>query len=258
MSGRISEMTAGDVANLAASTSCVEVSNGVGSAPATFRYSFGNIATWLATVGFVAAGISAALVSAGTFGAGISTPDTGIYSFPAQVGIGTSGITNQALRIAGNITAASGSAIGANAQAMLIAAANNDVLAAYRISALFTPGSFTGCTAQAIRLIAFTTAAFTLPSDPQMIDIGVLTGTGATNGSCIRFAAPVGALNNYLLLLSGAPGTFSVTAAGALTAAGVVTFTNVNVSMANLPTAAGSAGTLWVDTTGGLNIVKRA
>ena len=47
-----------------------------------------------------------------------------------------------------------------------------------------------------------------------MLDIGIVTGTGATNASGIRIAPPTGATNNYLIS-HATPGTFNVTAAGA-------------------------------------------
>jgi hypothetical protein len=44
---------------------------------------------------------------------------------------------------------------------------------------------------------------------------------------------------------------------GDIALAGSLTVNGTTIKAANLPTVAGASGTLWVDTTGGLNIVKR-
>ncbi len=54
MAGKISQMTAAAVGDLAATTSDLEVSINVTTAPLTRRSTLGTLATWLATVGFLA------------------------------------------------------------------------------------------------------------------------------------------------------------------------------------------------------------
>jgi hypothetical protein len=120
--------------------------------------------------------------------------------------------------------------------ATLVAAANGDTLFSHSVTPVFTPGAFTGLTGGAISINAFSVAAFTSPADTYGLNIGTITGTGATNASAIRFAAPTGATNNYLLLLTGAPSTFSVTGAGAMLLGSTLAVTGIITATATIGT----------------------
>jgi hypothetical protein len=84
----------------------------------------------------------------------------------------------------------------------------------------------------------------------------ILLANEGNGGSSIYYAANSGTeslvfrdhLGNPALTLAS---TLAATFAGNLTIMGAV------INVANLPTIAGASGTLWVDTTAGLNIVKR-
>lgn len=111
--------------------------------------------------------------------------------------------TRSLLSVRGTKTASTALAASGYFYSTLVAAANNDALTMVRIDPAFTPGVLTGLTARGLQISAFSTAAFTTPADPVGIDIGVVTGTGATNGYGLRIAAPAGATNNYALYSAG-------------------------------------------------------
>ena len=182
-----------------------------------------------------------------------------------------------ALVSSGTFTAASGSgfavlytnstvtASGAVARGMylnptLVAAANNDALTGARIEPAFTPGARTGLTARAVLLPAWSTASFTTPADPAMLEIGVLTGTGATNAYSIKLGAgPTGATNNYLVHATN----WQVTSAGIMAVGGatlstsmafIVPASTTAISSMRLPHGAAPTapvdGDVWTTTAG--------
>lgn len=181
----------------------------------------------LATL-FAGVGLSATLMASGMAGSGIATPDIGIYSFPSQVGIGTAGLAQNALRIGGNVTAVAGAASAIRVLTTQVAAANGDVLRGVHIGFNSTPGAFTGIQAKGMEVQGFSTAGFTSPADPVVLDIGAVNGSGitanATNAFGLRIAPPAGATNNYLISHT-APGTFNVSAAGGGTFGALSQFT---------------------------------
>lgn len=112
----------------------------------------------------------------------------------------------------------SGAIIGLYAYPTLAATANSQSLYAYRIDPTFTPGAFTGLVSYGLRISGWSTAAYTTPGDPIGLQIGIITGTGATNAAALELGIPTGASNNYLIKAS-TTATFNVTAAGAITSA---------------------------------------
>lgn len=140
-----------------------------------------------------------------------------------NVGVGSAGAANIATRIAGSVTAATALAHSLNLTTTLVGAANSDALTMLHITPTFTPGSLTGLVAKGIRVGAFSVAGFTTPGDPVGLDVGIVTGTGATTAAALQLSPPTGASTNYLIRHTTAA-TFNVTGSGALTAAGAGTF----------------------------------
>lgn len=158
--------------------------------------------------------VSITVVSSGMAGSAIG--DTGIYSFPSQVGIGVVGLPQNALTVRTSTTAVSGAAHGIRYDGTLVAGTNGDQLRGLAILPTLTPGAFTGLLFKGILIGAQSVAGFTTAGDPVMVDIQALTGTGAINAFGIRITPPAGATNNYLISHT-TPATFNVTAAGAIT-----------------------------------------
>lgn len=205
---------------------------------------------------FAGVGLSATLMASGTFGSGIATPDLGIYSFPSQVGIGTAGLAQNALRIGGNVTAVSGAASAIRVLTTQVAAANGDVLRGVHVGFNSTPGAFTGIQAKGVEVQGFSTAGFTSPADPIVLDIGAVTGSGITanavNAFGIRIAPPVGATNNYLISHT-TPATFNVSSLGVGNFSGIklVAATDVQLGRAYVPGVVAATGTIAIkDSTG--------
>lgn len=177
-----------------------------------------------------------------------------------NVGIGAASETLAKLRVAGSVTAATGAAYGFLNIPTLVAAANSDNLFGHRISNTRTPGAFTGLVAGGIDLAPFSVAAYTSPGDPFGIQVGVITGTGATNAYAIKLGAgPTGATNNYLFHATNA----QITSAGAGNFATTVTAgTGITATTGAITATAGAvvagttvtAGTGLTVTTGGAAI----
>lgn len=167
-------------------------------------------------------------VRSGAFGANI--PDTGIYSFPAQLGVGTTGLVRNGLRVGGSATATAGQVQSAVLFTTLVAAANNNAIYGLQVIPTVTPGAFTGLVTRGISIAAFSTATYTSPGDPLGLEIGAITGTGATNATAISIAPPTGASNNYLIAHTTAA-TFNVTASGVITTAGGMTVSAGGIGM---------------------------
>lgn len=165
--------------------------------------------------------VNAGDVTSGTFGA--FSGDTGIYSFPSQVGIGTAGLARNGLRVRPTVTISVGNGIGLDIRPTFVVAANGDQIigGSYNISTN-TPGTFTGIIGTNLLLNAFSTAGWTSPADPLQLDIQAITGTGSTNAYGIRIAPPTGATNNYAIAHT-TPSTFNVLASGAITTASTIT-----------------------------------
>lgn len=199
----------------------------------------------LATL-FAGVGLSATLMASGMAGSGIATPDIGIYSFPSQVGIGTVGLAQNALRIGGNVTAVAGAAAAIRVLTTQVASANGDTLRGIHVGFNSTPGAFTALQAKGAEIQGFSTAGFTSPADPIVLDIGGVTGSGITanavNAFGIRIAPPVGAANNYLISHT-TPGTFNVSASGNITAQSLVVANGVTLSGGLLTLQGYGAGT---------------
>ncbi len=188
-------------------------------------------------------GVAAGYVSSGMFGALLAVPDTGIYSFPSQVGIGTAGLATRGLNVQPTLTGAA-PLIGVFSAAVNVAAANNQIIYGFRATPTFTPGAFTGLSYRGIYLSPVSTATWTNPGDSAQIDVDVLTGTGATNAFGIRIAPPTGASNNYLIAHTTAA-TFNITGAGAQTMAGALVaggnVTGLNIISTNSLTVGGAS-----------------
>ena len=147
--------------------------------------------------------IPAGEIAPGTFASSSSSP-TGAFTFAAR------------LNVTGAQTAAAGVATGSVFTITPTAAANNDTLTAVRaVVAAGTPGAFTGLVRRGIAVDAFTVVGDTTPGNPVGIDVGIITGTGATLATALRLAPPTGAGTNYLISHT-TPATFNVTAAGAI------------------------------------------
>lgn len=185
-------------------------------------------------------GLTAGSVLSATFGAlKPGGADTGIYSFPSQVGIGTAGAANRVLNMNGSaVTASSGSAYGAFIVPALTAAANNDILSGLRLGSTNTPGTFTGLSVYRIDTNAITVAAFTSPAEPRQISLGIVTGKAGADASSIVIGAVSGGDTNYLIRHTTAA-TFNVKAAGDITTAttltvgGLATFNGGSVTFNN-------------------------
>ena len=115
MSGKISAMTAAVVGDLAATTSDLEVSINVTTVPLTRRSTLGTLATWLATVGFLASTITATAFAGPLTGnvTGNVSGSAATVTGAAQAAITSVGQLT-ALSITGSITSgAAGAAINA-------------------------------------------------------------------------------------------------------------------------------------------------
>ena len=180
-----------------------------------------NAPTTLGTNGVVRVTIGAA----GAVSLGANPLDCGAITVTTiqtsgNVGFGAAPLSSRGVRFNAGATASAGVAIGFSAAPVLTATANGDTLDFHRITmaaASIVTGAFTGVTVRGLALQAMTVAGLTSPADPVMLDIGILTGTGATNAYALRLAPPTGATNNYLIAHQ-TPATFSVTGAGDLTA----------------------------------------
>ena len=154
---------------------------------------------------------------------------TGQTTLTGNVGVGAAAASHNGLVIGNSVTGNGTAArlVNLSGAAALIASSNNEILSVFTnaINTL-TPGAFTGLQFRASIIGAYSVAGFTTPADPIQQDIGVLTGTGATNAYALRIAPPAGATNNYLIAHT-TPATFNVTAAGAVTIGGLVTLTSV-------------------------------
>ena len=133
----------------------------------------------------------------------------------------------EGITVTGAVTAAAAVATAANITLAATAAANSDVLRGGLVTmGAGTPGSFTGLQAIGWDIAAFSTAGFTSPGDPVGLRIGIITGSGITanaaNAIGISIAPPTGATANYLIAHTTVA-TFNVTAAGAMTLAGLIT-----------------------------------
>lgn len=115
------------------------------------------------------------------------------------LGVGATPVGYSTTIIGGSQTGASGQASSLMINSTLVAAANVNTLVNVRMTPTFTPGAFTGVLARGVQIDAFSVAAFTSPADVAALDIGVVTGTGATNSACILLGTPTGATNNYLI-----------------------------------------------------------
>lgn len=189
---------------------------------------------------------------ANVLGQGGSQIIPGNLEVDGVVGIGVAPTTNRALRVNSTVTASGTEARAISIGATMVAAANNDALTNLYIAPSYTPGAFTGVQVKGVSIPAFTVATFTTPADPIAIDLGIITGTGATNAFGIRIAPPTGATNNYLISHT-TPATFNVTDAGGLRAArtGIgkaVTATSV-LCITGLPTSSAglASGDVWAN-----------
>lgn len=67
-----------------------------------------------------------------------------------------------------------------------------------------------------MRINAFSVAGFTTPGNPVGINVGIITGTGASVATALQLAPPTGATTNYLIAHT-TPATFNVLADGTIT-----------------------------------------
>lgn len=145
--------------------------------------------------------------------------DSGFNTFTVlatgQVGIGGASSISRGIRVIGSISAAAGIAIQAQFGGTLVASVNNDSLLGIRINPTFTPGAFTGLGVIGFDMSGFSVAPFTTPGSPVGINIGIITGTGATNAIALQLSPPTGAMTNYLIAHT-TPATFYVKADGSI------------------------------------------
>lgn len=164
-------------------------------------------------------------------------------TFAGTVGIGTAAQSYAGLLLQNSLTATGGRARGIVTQPTLIASANGDTLSLARFGVTaFTPGTFTGLQVFGLEVGAISVAAFTSPADPIGVNVGVVNGTGATNGYALRLGIPTGATNNYLIAATTAS-TFNVLASGAIT--------GLSITVAG---GAFAAGRMYVDGSLGLSL----
>lgn len=161
---------------------------------------------------------------------------SGAVTFSTTLSLGTA-VAGTVLTLASGVTAASGTARALRVGSTLTAAANADALIMHVIAPSFVPGAFTGLTATALSIAGFSVAGFTTPGAAVSIDVGAVTGAAGMSTHGIRIAPPTGGDNNYLITHT-TPATFSVTAAGLLTATSVYSVGNVGVGVAAHATAA--------------------
>ena len=119
-----------------------------------------------------------------------------------NVAVGFTPLSKVGLYVATTVTAVSGNGWAQFINTVVAASANGDNLYPLSINPGFTPGAFTGLHARGLSILGMSVATFTSPADPVMLDIGVLTGTGATNAYGIKVAAPTGAGTNNLSIWS--------------------------------------------------------
>lgn len=181
---------------------------------------FTNGLTGQIPVGYILSGIFGSSKAGGA--------DTGNYTFPASLYIttrlGIGAVINAAagLIIGSTSTAAAGFVYGINYSGTLVASAIGDTLVGIKSALTFTPGVFTGLNVTGLLIPAFSVATFTTPGTPVGLDIGVITGTGATNSYGIRVAVPVSATNNYIISDSN-NNIFYATSTGNVALAGNIT-----------------------------------
>lgn len=144
------------------------------------------------------------------------------YLAAGAMSVGIAPVASIGFYISNTATAASGVGRSLYVGSTVVAVANSDSLYHTNLVPTFTPGAFTGLTAEGIRINAFSVAGFTTPGNPIGINVGVITGTGASVATALQLAPPTGATTNYLIAHTTAA-TFSVTAAGALTSADSIT-----------------------------------
>jgi len=109
MALKISQLTAGDVADLVAATSGVEVSNLFTTVPVTQRYTFGNIATWLRQVGFAVAltAVSPAAVAWGFTNASGADNAAGAFSVTAPLSSGNATSASYIIKVGQQVAGSS-------------------------------------------------------------------------------------------------------------------------------------------------------
>ena len=158
----------------------------------------------------------------------------GTLSLMKSGGSVTIGTANAAttFTIGSSVTAAGGVGYSMYFANMIVAAANSDVLTSMKFVPGTTPGAFTALVRKIIDIAAFSVAAYTTPGDPIAIDVGVVTGTGATNAYALKLAAPVGAGTLNL----------SLWALGAIKVDGAATFGSTLTAAGGLGYAVGSGG----------------
>lgn len=193
---KITQLITAVAADLGAETTDLEVAVAVTTTPASRKITLGTLRDFLASAatGFAAVAVTVLSLHAGNIGVGVAPA--------AEYG----------LVVAGSLTAVGGGAAGISSQSTLIASANGDLLAALDMIPTFTPGAFTGLSPVGLRIGPFSTAGFSSPASPQGINVGRITGTGASDVYGIVIAPPIGATNNWLLAASD--GSFSVSGTG--------------------------------------------
>lgn len=194
------EPVLGMMSNNSLTANIIRMGGGSAVANAATDLEFYTAATTTTTTGTVRMAIN----NAGQIGVG-AIQASALFNLDSTASITSSSGNNRVLRL----------------NATQVAAANNDVLTTIFAAPLHTPGAFTGLTVRGININSFSVAGFTSPGDPRGLELGAITGTGASNAYAIYIAPPTGATNNYLIAHS-TTSTFNVTAGGSLTAANVI------------------------------------
>ncbi len=144
-------------------------------------------------------------------------PNTNQFQVANQFTVGTPN-SSAMVSFANGMTAVSTSARAVYIFSTLIAAANSDTLQSLKILPVHTPGAFTGLVATGLTVDAFSVAGFTTPGSPVGINVGVITGTGASVATALQLAPPTGATTNAIIAHTTFA-TFNVLATGQLTTA---------------------------------------
>jgi hypothetical protein len=122
----------------------------------------------------------------------------GVYTM-STIQVGGTFTASSGILISQTQTASGGVARGLYVTPILTAAANADTLAFAVIGGTFSAGALTGVIARGISITAMSTAAFTSPANPIALEIGALTGTGATAAYGLSIASVTGAATNYAI-----------------------------------------------------------
>ena len=292
MAKKITQMTAADVADLGALTTMFEVANDVTTVPLTRKIGLGKIATWLATVGFLASTIAAtafaftttvtSVTAQATLGAMAATQGSfyaSTVSGATLQGYGTAGdvtLKNRAgtdvLKIGPNTTAAvfagavtSSGNLTVGASTFVVTAATGGAISTITTAAGTSVAAYTAGGSQATEYVAFTTGSSSLIGRTAGTDGFVAVNTDLFTYKSTGFAEYIG-MNagemTFWSVVSGTAGAALGTATSLLaltpTLAKVGTALDITGALTGVTTLAASSTILSSGPTGGIGYTTGA